>query len=57
MTTSTRLVLLQGLIATRMGADGRSLLGAGIAAHESNAWPSPVIAYLLEERKLQQVGG
>ncbi|WP_374654433.1 hypothetical protein [Dongia sp.] len=50
-----RLALLQGLIAARMGSDGRSLMGAAIAAHESNAWPRPVIAYLLGERKLQQV--
>jgi hypothetical protein len=50
-----RLALLQGLIAARMGSDGRSLMGAAIAAHESNAWPRPVIAYLLGERPLQQV--
>lgn len=50
-----RLALLQGLIAARMGSDGRSLMGAAIAAHESNAWPRPVIAYLLGERQLQQV--
>ena len=50
-----RLALLQGLIAQRMGSDGRSLMGAAIAAHESNAWPRPVIAYLLGERQLQQV--
>lgn len=50
-----RLALLQGLIATRMGGDGRSLLGAATGAHESNEWPRPIIAYLLGERKLQQV--
>jgi hypothetical protein len=50
-----RLALLQGLIALRLGSDGRSLMGAAIAAHESNAWPRPVIAYLLGERKLQEV--
>ncbi len=50
-----RLALLQGLVALKMGGDGRSLMGAAIAAHQSNAWPRPVIAYLLEERKLQQV--
>ncbi|WP_374384423.1 hypothetical protein [Dongia sp.] len=50
-----RLALLQGLIAQRMGGDGRSLMGAAIAAHESNAWPRPVIAYLLGARKLQDV--
>lgn len=50
-----RLALLQGLIATRMGGDGRSLLGAAIGAHESTAWPRPIITYLLGERSLQQV--
>ena len=53
--TFMRLALLQGLIATRMGGDGRSLMGAAMAAHQSNAWPRPVIGYLLGERKLQQV--
>lgn len=53
--TFMRLALLQGLIATRMGSDGRSLMGAAMAAHQSNAWPRPVIGYLLGERKLQQV--
>jgi hypothetical protein len=53
--TFMRLALLQGLIATYMGGDGRSLMGAALAAHQSNAWPRPVIAYLLGERKLQQV--
>lgn len=53
--TFIRLALLQGLIATYMGGDGRSLMGAALAAHQSNAWPRPVIAYLLGERKLQQV--
>lgn len=50
-----RLALLQGLIATRMGSDGRSLLGAAVAAHDNAAWPRPVIGYLLGERHLQQV--
>jgi hypothetical protein len=50
-----RLALLQGLIATRMGGDGRSLLGAAIGAHESSAWPRPIITYLLGEHSLQQV--
>lgn len=50
-----RLALLQGLIATRLGSDGRSLLGAAVAAHDDPAWPRPVISYLLGERKLQQV--
>lgn len=50
-----RLALLQGLIAQRMGSDGRSLMGAAIAAHESNAWPRSIIAYLLGARKLQDV--
>jgi hypothetical protein len=50
-----RLALLQGLIATRMGGDGRSLLGAAIGAHESTAWPRPIITYLLGEQSLQQV--
>lgn len=53
--TFMRLVLLQGLIAQQMGGDGRSLMGAAMAAHQSNAWPRPVIGYLLGERKLQQV--
>lgn len=53
--TFNRLALLQGLIAARMGSDGRSLMGAAIAAHESSAWPRPIIAYLLGERKLQEV--
>ncbi|MDY0871433.1 hypothetical protein [Dongia rigui] len=53
--TFMRLALLQGLIATYMGGDGRSLMGAAMAAHQSNAWPRPVISYLLGERKLQQV--
>lgn len=53
--TFMRLALLQGLIATQMGGDGRSLMGAAMAAHQSNAWPRPVIGYLLGERKLQQV--
>jgi hypothetical protein len=53
--TFMRLALLQGLIATHMGGDGRSLMGAAMAAHQSNAWPRPVIGYLLGERKLQQV--
>ena len=42
-------------VAARMGGDGRSLMGAAIAAHESNAWPGPIIAYLLGARKLQDV--
>lgn len=50
-----RLALFQGLIATRMGSDGRSLLGAAVAAHDNAAWPRPVISYLLGERSLQQV--
>jgi len=50
-----RLALLQGLIATRMGSDGRSLLGAATGAHESHEWPRPIIAYLLGEQKLQEV--
>lgn len=50
-----RLALLQGLIATRMGGDGRSLMGAATGAHDSHEWPRPIIAYLLGERKLQQV--
>ncbi len=53
--TFMRLALLQGLIAMRMGGDGRSLMGAAMAAHQSSAWPRPVIGYLLGERKLQQV--
>jgi hypothetical protein len=51
----TRLALLQSLIATRMGGDGRSLLGAAIGAHESTAWPRPIITYLLGDHSLQQV--
>jgi hypothetical protein len=50
-----RLALLQALIATRMGSDGRSLLGAASAAHDSAAWPRPIISYILGERKLQDV--
>lgn len=50
-----RLALMQALIAAHMGGDGRSLLGAATAAHASDAWPRPVIAYLLGEQKLQQV--
>ena len=50
-----RRALLQVLIATHMGTDGRSLLGAAIGAHESAAWPRPIITYLLGERSLQQV--
>ena len=50
-----RLALLQGLIATRLGSDGRSLLAAAVAAHDNSTWPRPVIGYLLGERKLQQV--
>ena len=53
--TFMRLALLQGLITTRMGSDGRSLMGAAVAAHQSSAWPRPIIGYLLGERKLQQV--
>jgi len=53
--TFMRLALLQGFIAMRMGSDGRSLLGAAVAAHQSNAWPRPIIGYLLGERQLQQV--
>lgn len=53
--TFMRLALLQGLIATHMGGDGRRLMGAALAAHQSSAWPQPIIAYLLGDRKLQQV--
>jgi hypothetical protein len=53
--TFMHLALLQGFIAMRMGSDGRSLMGAAMAAHQSSAWPRPVIGYLLGERKLQQV--
>ncbi|MBI2255172.1 MAG: hypothetical protein HYU58_11180 [Proteobacteria bacterium] len=53
--TFIRLALLQGFVAMRMGSDGRSLMGAAMAAHQSNAWPRPIIGYLLGEQKLQQV--
>lgn len=56
-----RLILFQGLIASRMAADGenaadgRAIIGMAVAHSQDGAWPRPVIDYLLGTKQLQQV--
>ncbi|WP_374375484.1 hypothetical protein [Dongia sp.] len=56
-----RLILFQGLIASRMAgdggnaADGRALLGMAVGDSQDGSWPRPVIDYLLGLKELQQV--
>lgn len=56
-----RLILLQGLIASRMAADGenaadgRAIIAMAVEHSKDGAWPRPVIDYLLGTKQLQQV--
>ena len=56
-----RLILFQGLIASRMAADGqnaadgRAIIAMAVEHSKDGAWPRPVIDYLLGAKKLQQV--
>ncbi|TDQ82370.1 hypothetical protein A8950_2193 [Dongia mobilis] len=56
-----RLILLQGLIASRLAADGanaadgRAILSMAVEHSRDGAWPRPVIDYLLGFKQLQQV--
>lgn len=56
-----RLILFQGLIASRMAADGenaadgRAIIAMAVEHSKDGAWPRPVIDYLLGSKKLQQV--
>jgi hypothetical protein len=56
-----RLILFQGLIASRMAADGenaadgRALLGMAVGDSQDGSWPRPVIDYLLGAKALQDV--
>lgn len=56
-----RLILFQGLIASRMAADGenaadgRAIISMAVEHSKDGAWPRPVIDYLLGSKKLQQV--
>lgn len=56
-----RLILFQGLIASRMAADGenaadgRAIIGMAVEHSPDAAWPRPIIDYLLGAKQLQQV--
>lgn len=56
-----RLILFQGLIASRMAADGenaadgRAIIGMAVEHSPDGAWPRPIIDYLLGAKQLQQV--
>lgn len=56
-----RFILFQGLIASRMAADGqnaadgRAIIGMAVEHSPDGAWPRPVIDYLLGDKKLQAV--
>lgn len=56
-----RLILFQGLIASRLAADGenaadgRAIIGMAVEHSRDGSWPRPVIDYLLGAKGLQNV--